>query len=508
MATKLRRSNLTHQRPLALQGVDILQAFGNPILFPQFQGDSWKPWRTVLAALFGLPMDAEQLAFYRDITGRQNSADKPFKEGWLICGRRGGKSNVLAFIGVYMAIFKDYSRDLAPGEWAIVRIMAGSRDQAQNIFRFVHGMLHGSPYLEGFIVRETMETFELSNRVKIEIGPASFRTTRGFTYAAILADEVSIWYSDESANPASEILAACRPGMGTIPDSILLAASSPLGRTGPIWDAYDKWYGKEDKPLVVRAPTRTMNNLITQAFIDQQTELDPIKCAAEYLVEFRGDIETFIELEQIRACIQPGVHERAPVRDYRYWAFCDPSGGRADSMTLAIAHRAGNTVVLDLIREREPPFSPEGVVEEFAELMRQYRINKVVMDRYGGEWVSERFKAVDITPEATEHVTTELYLYFLPMVNSRGVDLLDHNPFVYQLNALKRIPSRTGGRDRVEHPRGAHDDICNAVAGACVMASQRSTVFREKKRIRGYPADQCLPTRNYDVGPGEGWMGT
>jgi hypothetical protein len=38
-------------------------------------------------------------------------------------------------------------------------------------------------------------------------------------------------------------------------------------------------------------------------------------------------------------------------------------------MTLAIAHKEGGTEVLDLIRERRAPFSPEAVLDEFASTM-------------------------------------------------------------------------------------------------------------------------------------------
>jgi hypothetical protein len=33
---------------------------------------------------------------------------------------------------------------------------------------------------------------------------------------------------------------------------------------------------------------------------------------------------------------------------------------------LAIAHKEGKTNILDLVRDRVPPFSPEAVIEEFA----------------------------------------------------------------------------------------------------------------------------------------------
>ena len=42
-------------------------------------------------------------------------------------------------------------------------------------------------------------------------------------------------------------------------------------------------------------------------------------------------------------------------------------------MTLAIAHTEGKKQILDVIRERKPPFSPEAVTEEFAKLIRSYR---------------------------------------------------------------------------------------------------------------------------------------
>ena len=61
----------------------------------------------------------------------------------------------------------------------------------------------------------------------------------------------------------------------------------------------------------------------------------------------------------------------------RYTAFVDPSGGSADSMTLAIAHRDSATkrVVLDAVRERRPPFSPDQVAQDFADLLRSYRMS-------------------------------------------------------------------------------------------------------------------------------------
>lgn len=104
--------------------------------------------------------------------------------------------------------------------------------------------------------------------------------------------------------------------------------------------------------------------------------------AAEYLAEFRTDVENCVSLDAVKACIVPGMHERQPLRQWRYHAFVDPSGGSNDSMTLAIAHKEGNTIVLDMVRERRAPFNPESVVEEFVGELKRYRIATVVGDRF------------------------------------------------------------------------------------------------------------------------------
>ena len=59
----------------------------------------------------------------------------------------------------------------------------------------------------------------------------------------------------------------------------------------------------------------------------------------------------------------------------------------------------------------------------------------------------------------------------LPLINSRRIELLDDARLVDQLCALERRTAR-GGRDSIDHPPGAHDDLVNAVAGAAAVNSK------------------------------------
>ena len=140
-------------------------------------------------------------------------------------------------------------------------------------------------------------------------------------------------------------------------------------------------------------------------------------------------------------------------------------------MTLAIAHKEGDTVILDALREVKPPFSPEAVVDEFAALLKKYRLTRVEGDRYAGEWVREPFRRHGINYDLAEKPKSDLYRDLLPLVNSGGVDLLDNSRLVNQLVGLERRAAR-GCRDLIDHAPGAHDDLANAAAGAIVRAAK------------------------------------
>ena len=299
---------------------------------------------------------------------------------------------------------------------------------------------------------------------------------RGYTLLACVCDEIAFWRSEDSANPDKEIIAGVRPGLASIPSSLLLCISSPYARRGALWNTYSRHLGRDDSPILVwQAASRSMNPSLPQSVVDQAMEEDEASARAEYLAEFRKDVESFVNLEALNACVVQGRQELVPGR-FSYFGFTDPSGGSSDSMTLGIAHEhrreggAANTFVLDLVRERRPPFSPDDVVREFAETLKRYGIEKVEGDRYAGEWPRERFRQHGIEYETSERSKSEIYREMLPLLNSSRVDLLDSPRLISQLLNLERRTGSTG-RDIIDHPPNAHDDVINAAAGALLAAA-------------------------------------
>ena len=154
--------------------MNILQAIADPNLFgPWFRDhETWASWRTFLAALFGLPIEDE--ALYASCTGGRALPERQAREGYLIVGRRGGKSFICALIGIFLATFRTYH--LAPGERGIVMLLAADRRQARVLFRYVKAFIEGVAMLRQMVENITADAIELTNGVAIEVHTASFRS--------------------------------------------------------------------------------------------------------------------------------------------------------------------------------------------------------------------------------------------------------------------------------------------------------------------------------------------
>ncbi|MGY3496618.1 hypothetical protein [Bradyrhizobium sp. USDA 4502] len=466
-ATPRKRS--AHAHPTLLDCVNDSHLFK-----PWFEDQStWTAWFAFIAALFSLPMTAEQLAIYRQCTGRNEPPSDPAKEGWLICGRRAGKSFVLALCAVFLACFHEYRQYLTPGERGTVFVIATDRKQARTILRYIRALLTRVKLLSQMVEREWQEGFDLNNSVTIEVATASFKSTRGFTLVAVLLDEVAFFATEDSSSPDEEILRALRPGLLTIPNSMILAASSPYAKKGVLFNAYREHYGKEHDPsLVWKAPTLVMNPNVPEEEIAKEYENDPISAQAEYGAEFRSDVETFITREAVDA-VTSDERERPYLAQFKYHAFVDCSGGGGtDSYAIAVGHVENGISVLDVIRETKPPFSPKAVTETYSALLKSYGISEVQGDRYAGEWPREQFLEHGIKYEPSAKPKSTIYSEFLPLMMSKKCDLLDHPRLMTQLCGLERRTARSG-KPSVDHGPGGHDDIANVCAGVLTSMGVR-----------------------------------
>jgi hypothetical protein len=479
--------------------LNILQSMEDPALFQRwFDGDSWNGWKAVLRAAYGLPMSDEEETFLRAVAER-DPPTAPVKELWVGAGRRSGKDSVASLIGAHTAAMFDQGHLLRPGERALVLNLATDRYQAKICLNYTRAFFEQIPMLKQKVERETADGFELSNGIDVVIGTNNFKAVRGRPIKLAILDEVAFYQSENSASPDLETYRALKPGLATLPGSMLIGISSPYRKSGILYSKFKDHFGKDGDILFIRAATRTLNPLIDQSIVDEALLEDPAAAKAEWLGEFRDDVAGYADIAIIEAAVDNGVTVRPPAPGRTYFAGADPSGGQKDSFTCGISHNENGTAVLDCLIEIRAPFNPSVAVDEVAAALRSFGLNSVVGDKYGAAWVIEAFAKVGITYEHSERDRSAIYLDCLPLFTSGRARILDNRRLVNQFASLERRTSPIG-KDRVDHGPGGMDDAANSCALAMVLATGDADILADWLKAFG---DEEPPVRPPDTPAGQ-----
>lgn len=481
--------------------MNIIEACRDRNLFRPYLTDrgtkslrSWARWMATLRALYGIKRGPDAANALVSLTER--NPDKLPREGFrralFLTGRRSGKSRIAAIIAVYEALLAGNEKKLVGGETGVVALISISKNQARVLRNYVSEIL-SAPMLAQELVSETKEGFELANGIEIKILAGDYRTVRGFTLVAAILDEVAFYgIADEGKIKSNEeLVRALEPALLTT-NGRLISITSPYSRKGYVYKTYKKHFGVEgSKTLVVNAPSSRLNPTLDQAVIDEAMLEDPASARAEYLGEFRDDIASFISRELVEACVVRDRHKLLPRSRIKYSAFVDMSGGRSDDHALAIGHRDDRKLIVDFCKRYPSGQSPYAVVREMAKELTRYGVRRVYGDNYAAEWVSRSFQENGVKFVKSPKDRSAIYLEILPQLGSGEVELLDDETLVTQLTNLQRF-TRSGGRDRVDHPPGGHDDLSNAVAGLVVATKAKRVVGAMFKQSETDTAERRL----------------
>jgi hypothetical protein len=345
------------------------------------------------------------------------------------------------------------------------------------------------------VASKTSDTLRLSNGVNIAAYPCRPPAIRGLRAVVAVCDELAFFRSAEHIAVDTEMLRALRPTLAST-GGRLIVLSSPYGQSGALWDLHRRHFGRDDSStLVWRSSAPAANPTLPSDYLKRMEEDDPEAFRSEVLGEFRAGLSTLLDPEALQMCVASDRLELPPTSSISYRAFADPSGGRRDSFAIAIGHIDLGRCIVDVVRAWKPPFSPSSVVAEIADLLREYQIHSIVGDRYGGIWPAEQFQAHRIRYEPAKSPKSNLYLALLSHVNSGRIELPDDRVLLHELRGLERRRG-SGGRDRVDHVPGAHDDRANVCAGlADLLLGRRRGVSpadlyspppEEEKREEGF----------------------
>jgi hypothetical protein len=292
--------------------VPIRRALTDPgLLGNVLSGPSWRNWTVLLIAAMGEQLDDNERTIFKQFTGREREPGQRVEEFVAVKGRRAGGSRAASVLATYIGGLCEHPA-LVRGERGVLLSVAADQRQADVILDYTEANFRGSPVVAQLIETRNARELRLNNGIDIEVRAADFRRLRGLTFVAAIADEIAFFpLSEGSANPDSEILAAIRPGLATTRGPLFII-SSPYARKGELWRTFQQQYGPAGDPLllVAKGTSRQFNPTLPQSLVDRAMERDPASASAEYLAEFRKDIEDFVSLEAVRACVSAGVYER------------------------------------------------------------------------------------------------------------------------------------------------------------------------------------------------------
>lgn len=438
--------------PSVLQTFDVLHS-----------GETWRAWRAFVKAVHGHKLTEAELALFRKHTGLERPRAGGYPEAVAVVGVQSGKTSVAAALANHAAL---------TGERGTHALMVAQdhRGAMRALLRYAREPFEAIPAFAGEVARQTADTIELKNGVALSAYPCRPPALRGLRACVVVCDELAFFTTTDGRPTDQEMLRVARGRVATTGGSVIVL-SSPYAQAGALYELHQKHYGQDSDVLVWQASAPDMNPTLPSDYLTRMEQDDPEAYRSEVLGQFRAGTSTLFDPEAVGECVEAGVRERPPVDGIHYHGFVDVSGGRRDRFALAVAHTEGERAVLDALYSWTPPFNPAGVIAEACDHLKRYGCPYVTGDRYSAEFAAEQFRSNGIDYEAASLDRSSIYLEALPLINAEQVVLLYNETLLREMRMLERRRGPSG-RDKVDHPRGQHDDLANAALGAAVMLNR------------------------------------
>jgi hypothetical protein len=473
-------------------------------------------WAAAMKALYGSPLsDAERALFLTLSGGREPSTDGA-TEFEAVVGRRGGKSEQIARLGVFEATQVPHGIALAPGQRGVVPVISPLREQSQEIMGYARGLCtlpQVKRYLDGEPGRDEIK---FKTGVSLRVMTADALNVSGPTIVCAIRDEWAKFPGDDSAMPDREIENSLRPALAPVlgaPARRLVGITSSYIREGIAFETDRDYFGIDDAPvLVIRGDSQTFNPNLDPAWLERERKrVGERVFAREYLCEWQDAVLDGYFGDVLDGCVDRGRLTLPPIDDTRYVVALDPAW-KHDRFALAVVHRerrsAGALVsVVDRVETWAPPrggtLSTDATLARVAEIALAYGTRQVVTDQ----------AAAPALAEAAQR--RGLYVREVPWIGGVGTDskaskfrrvhaamadglvrLPDDAPTLREFANVASRLLRSGG-EQIE-ARVGHDDRVSAVVLAITEAMKVWSDYGVRPKVVG-PAPGTADALNAEI---------
>lgn len=395
------------------------------------------------------------------------------KKKLLNIARQTGKSTVAAIEAMHRSYWNDNT---------LVLIMSSTKPQALEVIRKIKFFMNTSR----FTTWKELMPKKKESKAEIEIKNPGKRTysriisvpatdaARGYSPNLVICDELAFW-------PEPEIFNEVVLPMVDATDGDIMGLSTPNGRHGPHWDAYNSKYWSvyhfdyTANPLNLR-PNFKEEKLATM------TEL---QWRAEYLAEFVSSRDSYFTETEINNSKNSEANQ-----GWKGEPFCAVGvdfGKLHDKCVIDIGcildtKEKKNKQVIRLLDRRVKPLGTDyaTVINEIQAINESIRPSIFMLDATGvGEGPADVLKQVGVPVEAFKFslFTKVTIMNNLKILMQQGrLQIPNDKELIDQLEMFEYEASKSGGvaNPKLHAPEGQHDDEVDALALLCWALSKGS----------------------------------
>jgi hypothetical protein len=458
-------------------------------------------WRVTIKALYGSTLTDDEIDLFRELSGGREPSPGGDLDLLAVAGRRGGKSEEIARVGVFEAVHGGHAAALAPGQIGVFAIVAPLREQAQEILRYAVGLAE-LPQVKRQLARVTSDTVEFKTGVAVQVMTCDSVAVIGRTLLGAVAEEFARWPDDSSATPDRAIIDSLRPGLAPVrgaPPRRFIGITSAYLKEGVAFELEQANFGRPDAhTLVVRGTTQVFNPNIDRAWLERErARVGDLVYRREYECEWQDAVTDGFFANVLERSIDRGRKQSNPRDGVQYVIALDPAF-KSDQFGLAIAHREVRgdgempVIVVDGVHAWIPkpgaPLSPAEVMQDVHRVCEAYGVHHVYADQHDASslhdlaMLSTGLHVVEIPWNAGlgENSKAARYRRVQSLMASGLVRLPDDRDTRREFAAISTRLLRSGG-EQIQ-ARSGHDDRVSA----CVLAiTKAQDLYPSFPPIRG-----------------------
>jgi len=421
----------------------------------------------------------------------------------LIVGRRGGKTTLAAIVAIYSTIKVNWRPFLTKTPVATVLVLSHSVDLSEEILDILKQLVESSPLLNRLrnlkkknttkifhlkipFLKEGTEEIEWSN-VRVKVGAASKKTTRGSAVCTLLCDEIAYWnLSEEAAEPDAEILRAARMSLLQFKEhGTIIKMSSPGIKQGVLYDEWMKREDIKDDYIQFKAPSWVWNTILGINEFKAEHRLDPDGFDTELRANFVDSISNFILPEFVDLCITKGISFQPPSDDrHTIYSGAIDAAFKGDRFAFSVVGYNEKRVTQYVCKywegTKKKPVQVSEVAAYIRTICRQYGLNEIAGDQYSFQPLRELFLQYGINlVENTFTLPYKRKIYFglKRLIHNQQFDLLDI-PLLHKEIKELVVEQTASGQIRIGHPQGGSDDLSDATAVAAFRVMEKAGVVQ------------------------------